>query len=166
MELRNGTRAGTRSLMSDFILVCPFQNSSSVFLSYVQVIPSVLWKAYPFLSYLKCTIYKGIFCCPWCFLHTSAQSSWESFCRLVSFTITPYRKSWKCFAMPTKICMTDHLTLWDKWMKNTTDSKKQINNALTCDFYMHSFGGFCHFGIFIKKNLNSFWVTLVGNTLL
>lgn len=31
LELVSGTRAGTRNLMSDFILVCPFQNSSSAF---------------------------------------------------------------------------------------------------------------------------------------
>lgn len=54
--------------------------------------------------------------------------------------------------MPTKICMIDCLTLWDKeWMNTATDSKKQTNNALTCDFYKHSFGEFSHFGIFIKK---------------
>lgn len=74
LELITGTRAGTRTLTSDFILVCPFQNSSC-FLSYVQVTPSVLRKAYPFHSYLKCIIYKDIFCCPWHFLQTSAQSS-------------------------------------------------------------------------------------------
>lgn len=110
---------------------------------------------------------KGIFYCPRCFLQTSAQPSWEEFGRLVSFTITPYIKSCKCFPMPTKICMTDCLTLWDKeWMNNATDSEKQTNNALTCDFDKHSFGEFSLLEFLLKiKKKKSFWVILIGNTL-
>lgn len=48
---------GTRTPNICFILV-PFSKEKFCFLSYVQVIPSVLWKAYPFLSCLKCTTYK------------------------------------------------------------------------------------------------------------
>lgn len=92
LELVSGTRAGTRSLMSDFILVCPFQNSSSAFchmcklyhLFYERPIHSFPISNVPFI--------KAYFVV-WCFLQSLAQSSWKSFCRLVSFTITPYRKS-------------------------------------------------------------------------
>ena len=59
--------------------------------------------------------------------------------------------------MPTKICMIDCLTLWDKkGMNNATHSKEQVNNADTCDFDKQYFREFIYFGIFIKKIFKQF----------
>lgn len=68
--------------------------------------------------------------------------------------------------MPTKICMIDCLTLWDKkGMNNATHSKEQVNNADTCDFDKRIFGNSFILEFLSKKFLNSFWVILIGNTL-
>ena len=50
-------------------------------------------------------------------------------------------------------------------MNNATDSKKQTNNALTCDFDKHSFGEFSLLEFLLKILKKSFWVKLIGNTL-
>ena len=51
-------------------------------------------------------------------------------------------------------------------MNNATDSEKQTNNALTCDFDKHSFREFSLLEFLLKiKKKKSFWVILIGNTL-
>lgn len=51
-------------------------------------------------------------------------------------------------------------------MNNATDSKKQTNSVLICDFDEHSFGGPQLFWNFYQKQvLSSFWVILIGNAL-
>lgn len=45
-----------------------------------------------------------------CLASLSSIFIWE-FNRPASFTKTPYKKSWKCFTMPTKICTINCLTL-------------------------------------------------------
>lgn len=82
LELVSGPRAGTRSLTSDFILVCPFQNSSSVFcpmcklyhLFYERPIYSFSISNVPFIK--AYFVVPGISCKPQLCLHGRAFAGW------------------------------------------------------------------------------------------
>ena len=160
LKLVSWNQSWAPELLTSVLFWCPFQKRNSVFCHMSKLYHLCYERPIHSFPASNVRLIKGVFCCPRCFLQTSAQASWEEFGRLVSFTITPYIKSCKCFMMPTKICMTDWLTLWDKeWMNNATDSKKQTNNALTCLW------GILSLEFLLKILKKSFWVILIGNTL-